>query len=686
MAGTGTNVVPTSTSSSLIDNPSTLAPGSLGSADLGSLLSGLDSPTSSLSGSDIGGIDVGSTLGAGAGQAVPSFGGDGTSVGTTSAATGGSSLSSLLSGIAGSNLGTLAGYGGVYALLASEASSAASENDALAGDITAIGQPLVTQGQGLTSAFSKGQLTSPYQQQVTAAEEANQNTATSESQQVASLLAGSSGGQNIQGAEASESQQIKNAQTQANTQAISTAFQNELSSGLGLVGTGGGFVQAGVTQEIQSNTQLQQQLSQLMGMLANAYAKQTSGSAGTAAGGVGGFSSLLNTLLGSGSTAGIGAAATGDAAAANSGLNANNLTVGNNVDADMSGQVSSSLAQAGDTSGISANLQNASVTTGDFALDDGTSISSDVSSGLLSDSGGIADDLSGFSDGSAAAGATEGLATAATPDVSGIVAPSVNYGADSATGSLAGVGGDVLGLAGVATNPTNVGGDISGAADVYNLGAAATGGAPIGAGAAGAGLEVAVPAFMISTLVGAETKPNEPDTINTQAAEAAGMDVNPYGTLPSGNSILTDQGLGVGAGTQSGQGSGELYRVNPDGSVAGNTVYDWLGQSTSTALEGDVAEYDKAEAGQPSSTPTDGLGLTTSSPGDITAFGSSVAQTPVETPKEEEAGASANIASYYASLGGEKAFGMSESDFQQTLLSMLGSDAYFHGTAYGSPN
>src|ERR1700691_1866455 len=116
MAGTGTNVVPTSTSSSLIENPSTLAPGSLGQADLGSLLSGLDSPTSALSSSDIGGVDVGSTLGGGAGQAVPNFGGDGTSVGATSAAAGsGSSLSSLLSSIAGSNLGTLAGYGGVYA-------------------------------------------------------------------------------------------------------------------------------------------------------------------------------------------------------------------------------------------------------------------------------------------------------------------------------------------------------------------------------------------------------------------------------------------------------------------------------------------------------------------------------------------------------------------------------------------
>jgi hypothetical protein len=682
MAGTGS--IPTSINNSLIDNPATLAPGSLGSADLGSLLSGTDSPTSVLTSDDIGGVNVSSPLNQGLDTTAPNFAGDPTGVGPTSAVAGsGSTLSSLLSSIAGSNLGTLAGYGGVYALLADQASNTASENNALAGQISAIGQPLVTEGQGLIGAYGKGQLTSPYQTQVTAAEQANQNTATSEGQQVASLLAGSSGGQNIQGAEASESQQIKQAQTQANTNAISTAFQNELQSGLGLVGTGGGFVQSGVTQEIQSNTQLQQQLASLMGMLAQAYARQTSGSGGTAAGGVGGFSSLLNTLLG-GNSSGLGAAATGDAAAANSGLNANNVTVGNNVDADMSGQVSSGLAAAGDTSGINSNL-NPLVSTGDFGFDDGTSISSDVSSGLLSDSGGIADDLSGFSDGSAAAGATEGLATAAQPDVSGIVAPDVNY-AEGGASSLAGVGGDVLGLAGVATNPTNVGGDISGAADVYNLGAAATGGAPIGAGAAGAGLEVAVPAFMISTLVGSLTKPNEPDTINTGAAEAAGMKVNPDGTLASGNSILTDQSLGIGAGTQSGQGSGELYRINPEGSAANNTVYDWLGQAATTGLEGDVSEYEKAEAGQPSSTPTDGLGLDVSGAKNITAFGSSVAQTPVQTPAEEEAGASANIASYYKSLGGEEAFGMSESDFQQTLLSLLGSDAYFHGTAYGNPN
>jgi hypothetical protein len=685
MAGTGN--IPTSINNTLIDNPSSLAPGSLGSADLGSLLSGLDSPTGDLSSSgvsDIGGVNVGTAAGAST-LAPVNYGSDSLGVGTTSAAAGsGSTLSSLLSSIAGSNLGTLAGYGGVYALLADQASNTASENNALAGQISAIGEPLVTEGQGLIGAYGKGQLTTPYQTQVTAAEQANQNTATSEGQQVASLLANSSGGQNIQGAQASESQQIQNAQTQANTQAISTAFQNELTSGLGLVGTGGGFVQSGVTQEIQSNTQLQAQLSSLMGMLAQAYARQTSGSGGAAGSGVGSFSSLLNTILGGGNASGLGAAATGDAAAANSGLNANNISVGNDVSADMGGQVSGTLAAAGDTSGISSSL-NPLVSTGDFGLPDGSSISSDVSSGLLSDSGGIADDLSDFSDGGAAAGVTEGLATAAQPDVSGIVAPSVNYPEGGAS-SLAGVGGDLLGLAGVAMNPTNVGGDVSGAADVYNLGAAATGGAPIGAGAAGAGLEVAVPAFMISTLVGSLTKPNEPDTINTAAAEAAGMKVNPDGTLPSGNSILTDQSLGIGAGTQSSQGSGELYRINPDGSAANNTVYDWLGQAASTGLEGDVSEYEKALAGAPSSTPTDALGLDVSGAKNITAFGSSVAQTPVQTPAEEEAGASANIASYYKSLGGEEAFGMSESDFQQTLLSLLGSDAYFHGTAYGNPN
>jgi hypothetical protein len=647
---------PFAESNALDTDAATLAPGSLGSSDLSSLLSGLDTgsglsdtdvasslnPSSALSSSSIPNVDLGSSA--------------------STDASGGSSITSLLSSLAGSNLGTLAGYGGIYELLASQASNTASQNNALAGQISAIGQPLVTEGQGLTSAFSSGQLTTPYQQQVAASEQQNANTAISQGQQVASLLANSGGGQNVQGAQASESQQIQNAQNQANTQAISQAFQNELTSGMGLVGTGGGFVQSGISQEISSNTQLQGQLASLMGMLAQAYAKQTSGTSGSGTA-TGGFGSILNSILGTGNsasslTSGINADTASNVAGLQSGLtSASSSDAANfgNIDADINANTVANLNSGLDTSG----LNSASISLGDLTSSE-------------SDAGGVAGDISDFSaGGSSAAAPTLAGATA------GSDAASSAGSADLSLGSVAGVGGDVLGIAGAALNPTNPSSDVQGAADAYNLGQTLTGGSTIGTGALGASLEVGVPAFMISTLVGALTKPNDPDSINTAAAEQAGMQVNPYGALPSGNSILTDNGLGVGAGTQSSQGSGELYDIQ-------NGTYHWLGQSDSTALEGDVSSVLAGEAGQ-TPTATTGLGLTTNESTGINPLGSAVSQ-PAQTAAQEEAAGSSGISSIFSSLGGAKALGMSESDFQQTLIDMLGSNAYLHGTAYGNPN
>lgn len=186
-----------------------------------------------------------------------------------------SNLGSSLSGLLGSNAGQLATYAGLYGLISSQAGATESENNALAGQISGIGQPAVNESQSLLGAYSGGQLTTPFQTQLTSALNANQNAATSEKAQSATLLGGASGGQNLQGALTGQYQQITNAQTQANTNAVSNAFTSELSASDSLLSAGGPYVQAGVAQEIQSNTQLQAQLSSLMSSLASAYGQST---------------------------------------------------------------------------------------------------------------------------------------------------------------------------------------------------------------------------------------------------------------------------------------------------------------------------------------------------------------------------------------------------------------------------
>ena len=215
----------------------------------------------------------------------------------------GNSLSSLIGGV-GANAGNLALYGGLYSLLAGQASSAASENEGLAGQISAIGQPAVGESQNLLGAYSGGELGQPFASQLSAALNANQNTANTESQQSAQLLANAGGGSNLTGAMAGQQQQISQAQTQANTQAVSNAFTSELSASNSLLSAGGPYVQAGVAQEIQSNTALQGQLAQLMAALAQAYAQSTSGTAaqkpasGTGAGTGGGTGTGAGTGTG----------------------------------------------------------------------------------------------------------------------------------------------------------------------------------------------------------------------------------------------------------------------------------------------------------------------------------------------------------------------------------------------------
>ena len=351
-------------------------------------------------------------------------------------------LSSILSGLGSaisSPLGTLGLLGGEYALISGQASSAQKQNNALAGQISAIGQPDVAAGASELGAYSAGKLTAPFQAQLSAAQQANQNTATSQSQQVAQLLANSGGGQNVQSAQASESGQISAAQNLANTRAMSQAFLGELSSSLSLTQTGGAYVQAGIMQEIQSNTQLQQQLSSLMGQLANAYAKSISGTGGasgtgTGAGGTGSLfnqvSKLLNPSASGPNVTQLAQGATTDANAMGANAAANTAADPTGVDAQLASGANSPLTMA--------TTDPYSVEIPPVGTDLGTDLGTDVASASTDAAGGAASDLASFSTGSAAAGATEGGLTAA--DLS-TVPGAADLGISTIGGSTAATGG-----------------------------------------------------------------------------------------------------------------------------------------------------------------------------------------------------------------------------------------------------
>jgi len=234
----------------------------------------------------------------------------GSAVAGTAPASGlGSALSSLGSGVSSllnSPLGSLAELGGLYAIISGQANNTQQQNNALAQQISNIGQPSLTAGTQELGAYTSGNLTAPFQGQANAALDQIQKNATSQEQQVAQMLA-NSGGQNQQSAQISQTSQIEQQKQLADQTAVSNAFIAELNSSLQLTATGGGYVQSGIMQEIQSNTALQQQLSSLMGDLAKAYAQQTASSGtGTGAAAGGALSSITSLLGKAGSAIGSG--------------------------------------------------------------------------------------------------------------------------------------------------------------------------------------------------------------------------------------------------------------------------------------------------------------------------------------------------------------------------------------------
>lgn len=141
---------------------------------------------------------------------------------------------------------------------------------------------------------------------------------------------------------------------------------------------------------------------------------------------------------------------------------------------------------------------------------------------------------------------------------------------------------------------------------------------------------------------------------------APGVTQNPEGKLPSGNAIAAMDGIGYGEGNNEAQGSGQLYRVNPNGSAANNTAYDWLGQAATN--QADQAYTDYQQSLQPASS-------------GATAF---IGGAAANNPTTDLANANAAYSDLFNSTGGAKAWGMSETDFQKNMISLAG-DANSNG-------
>lgn len=209
-------------------------------------------------------------------------------------------------------------------------------------------------------------------------------------------------------------------------------------------------------------------------------------------------------------------------------------------------------------------------------------------------------------------------------------------------------------------NPTNPVTDINTAGALTSAGLTAAGLASAPE-TLGIGLGVAA----ISALVGGATKPNIPDRINQQVASQNGLQINSQGTLPSGNAVLSAGDLGVGAGTQSSKGSGQIYQINPQGSKADNTLYHWIGQSNSTNLENDAHNLSQWLKSGAITVGSDGTYTATNAAGQRTLSG---------------------IESIYNSTGGQGSWDMSPDAFESSLNKLLSSGAYSSGDAFGRGN
>lgn len=233
----------------------------------------------------------------------------GTNTGGTSTSNIGSFLSSLLGG---QNLGNLAEFGALAGLGLSQANAAEANTKNLAGQLTSIGQPFNTAGQGILSEIQTGKvdpnspLSSSIGQQLQSADTLSQignealsnyksgtlsagdqarldATAIAQKQAIAQQL----GSQGISDSSVLDSQYqavdtqteinrqtLLDAQYQVGTQAlqqVQQTYSNLVNQSLALSGFGAGLQSQAVQLQIQSDTQITGELTQLFGAIATGY-------------------------------------------------------------------------------------------------------------------------------------------------------------------------------------------------------------------------------------------------------------------------------------------------------------------------------------------------------------------------------------------------------------------------------
>jgi hypothetical protein len=570
-----------------------------------------------------------------------------------------SDIGTGLSDILGGSVGNLALYGGLYDLIANQASSAQKENSALAGQISAIGQPSVAAGQQELGAYQSGQLSTPFQTQLTAALTGNQNQATSQEQQVARALAGSGGGQNISGALVSQTQQIQGRQSQLDTQAISNAFAGELAASNSLINTGGQYVQSGVMQEINSNTQLQAQLADLMGSLANAYAKSTAASgSGSSSNPLGAIGNDIGKLLG-GSSAGVSPGSLGIPTNSSGGL------TGADTDLGTLGPQLPSLPDytaGGDITG--ADLAGGAVTlpAADAITQSGMAGIGDIGSGAADAAAAAGDytlpeavvSASSLYPGAVAGGELTGL-TATSGDVAG------SYASSGIPEAVGGSGSSVLGTA------IPIAGAALGAYGTYE---GIEHGNTLQAGLSGAGTGASIGSFAgpVGTVVGGVVGAlvgiggaliKGQHTQEGIAQVGANQDVI---KLQSGNSALQQGGVAFGAGTDRSKGSSQWFLV-PQSS---GTIQKTTG-SNAGGLGG-------AQAGQPNVTQGTPFYIGSQASQILTNFANSVPITNGQPDfssyiAQYNANPDANtgLTGVYENNGGQDAWGQSFPDWLQSI-------------------
>jgi len=480
-----------------------------------------------------------------------------------------SDLGSAVSGLFGGDIGNLALYTGLYGLVGSQAKSAAAENKSLAGQIGAIGQPAVSTSQDLLKSYAAGNLTDPFASQLSAALSANQRTAQSEQSQAAQLIANAGGGQNVQSALAGQSQQIQQARAQADTQAVANAFTSELSASESLLAAGGPYVQAGIVQTIQSNTQLQEQLAQLMGALANAYARSVAGKSGssTASNPLGTVANDIGKLLGGSSAPGVSPGSLGiptDAAGGLTGVDTGLGTLGPQLPS-LPDYTATGAITGADLAGDAVTLPSADAITASGMAgvgDLGTEAGLGAAAGDVLPEAVVSAPAIGA--GAVAGGELTGLTAADTNAAvnAGWDASGLGEGAGVSSGSYLGT---ALPIAGAALGAYGTYEGIE-AGNPYTAGASgAVTGASIGSFAGPVGTVVGGVVGALVGIGGALIKGEH--TQEGIAQVGANQDVI---KLQSGNSALQQGGVAFGAGTDRAKGSAQWFLVPQTSTQLGN--------------------------------------------------------------------------------------------------------------------